>query len=130
MNFERIRCAFKNRLLSGRITNTVGYIDPRTFLEACKMLLILTIGEFFLEYRSAVKVNVELACEYVVKKGLEETVVDIYFVTQMSPLTISEDFSEWFSQNVLEPILRKMSEFQERESGKALKRMLHLQVSF
>lgn len=85
---------------------------------------------FFFSYRSAVKVNFALVCEFVVKKGQTETLAEIYFSTSMTPLTVSEDFNVWFNDNVLEPIKKKMSEFQERDSGKALRRILHLQVSF
>lgn len=130
MHIQEIASAYKKRVFCGRIVNDENYIDPSKFLVACKGLLMLKIGDFLFKFRSPVKVNFELACEFVLKKGQTETLVEIFFVTEMTPLTISVDFNEWFVDNVLNPIAKKMSEFQERDSGKALRRIIHLQVRF
>lgn len=129
MHIETVKCAFKNRVFCGKIVNVKNIINPSAFLSACKMLLVLKIGEFFMSYRSAIKLNFEMACEYVVKKGQTESLFTIYFSTRMLPLTFSENFNEWFEENIQQPILTKMDEFQERDSGKALNRIIHLQVS-
>lgn len=47
MNLQEFASAYKKRIFCGRIVNSDNYIDPIKFLEACKMLLVLKIGDFF-----------------------------------------------------------------------------------
>lgn len=126
---QQVSAAFKNRVYSGKIHNDGSHFDPVKFLTACHTLLVLKIGEFSFNYKSGVKVNFELVCEFVVKKGQTETLSEIFFSTPMTPLTLSDNFEDWFSEHVKGPILSKLQDFQERESGKALRRILYLRVN-
>lgn len=67
MKIEDIRCAFKNRIYCGRIQNVDNVCDPFEFLNMCQTLLNDKIGEFLFNNRSGIKINMELACEYIGK---------------------------------------------------------------
>lgn len=128
MTLVDVRCAFKNRVYCGRVNNDHDIIDPYEFLNQCNCTMMSKIDNLFLSNKSAVKVNFDLVCEYVIKKGRAETVSSFNLSTKMAPLLLSEDFNTWYLENMVKPIRKKMDEFQERESGKALRRILCLQV--
>lgn len=64
------------------------------------------------------------------KKGNEEELSIIYHKTKMTPFTLSDNFDEWFVENIIERLKKKLDDFQQRDSGKALKCVLYLEVSF
>lgn len=129
MSLEQVKCAFKKRIYCGKINNINNVLDPEVFLNIVKSVLVVKIGEFFQIYRTGIKVQFELSCDYLVKKGNLEKYVSINQKTTMERLTFSTDFNSWYKEHVIQCLLRKMEEFQELESVKALNRIFHLQVS-
>lgn len=124
-----VKSAFKKRVFCGRLVCNENIIEPTVYLHKCALELVQKVGEFINTFRSPVKLNCMLACEYVIRKGENVSFAEIFHNSKMSSITISDDFVEWFIVNVQDPILTHMSEFQERDSGKALNRILYLQVS-
>lgn len=127
-SWRDVKTAFAKKIFSGRLVSNENIIEPKTYLQKCALELVQKIGEFIYNFKSPVKLNCMLACEYLIKKGENVSMVEIFHHSKMASITISDDFVEWFIVNVQEPILTHMSEFQERDSGKALHRILYLQV--
>lgn len=129
MEWVHVHTSFKNRVFCGQIISKDGIQDPKLFLEQCMFFLIDKVGEFMYKFQSPVKLNCELACEYILKKGEIVSHTKIYHQSKMSVITLNDDFTVWFSANVVKPILVHMSEFQERDSRKALNKILYLKVN-
>lgn len=109
-----LKSAFKNKIKSGKIINDDlnNILDPILFLEKCKFVLILKIGQFMYEFRNPVKINCDLACEYIVVKEGKEHVSTIFHKSKMALLTINDDYDEFYEENISEPIRNKLDTFQ------------------
>ncbi|KNE86818.1 hypothetical protein PSTG_19815, partial [Puccinia striiformis f. sp. tritici PST-78] len=121
-----LKSSFKNRIESYQITNDdEGELAPDSMLENMKNILTSKLLEI-LNKRGAFKFNVELFGEYVKPKG---TTIEIKsFQTKMRLIHTVDELTKYLSSQSSE-ILTKMSEFQERDSGWALIRLLHLEVN-
>lgn len=112
LQWQNVADAFKNRVQYGKIVNDKGIIDPLDFLEQCKLVLVLKIGELMHNFKSPVKIVCDLVCEYVIMKQGVAHITNIYHKSKMVPITISVDFDTFFDDNVGEPIKKKLDEFQ------------------
>ena len=127
--WEATLSSFKKRVFCGKINNNENIIEPKLFLNKCIFILLEKVGEFIYKFKSPVKINCELCCEYLLQKNNNLQSYQIYHNSRMMPIILNDDFTEWFNVNVMDPILNNMSEFQERDSGKALNKICFLQVS-
>lgn len=127
--WEDFQSAFQRRIRSGVITN-LSRLDVKSFLLEARPLFIEKVKDSLNEY-NAIKVNTELAAEYIiVKKDTEENEVK-YFNTKNEALFRSdiESLENWYSENVLDPILYQIAEFEHKGSGWTLKAVLSLTVN-
>ncbi|CAB0044280.1 unnamed protein product [Trichogramma brassicae] len=113
----------------GQIVN-FKHKDATAFLEDAFTIFEERIKETLAEH-SMIKVNVELAAEYMtVNKDGEVIFGDKYFNTKNDEhISRSTDLGEWFTTNVQESILKQMEEFAEEGSGWTLSKILHLLVA-
>ena len=129
VSWDDINSAFDSRIKTGVISNH-QHLDITTLLEDARTMFIGKIEPTFEEH-NALKVNAVLATEYakVTINDNEETVEIFHFNTKNAPIYRKTDLSEWFAANVEQPILRDMEEFQERDTGWALRSILNLAVN-
>ncbi|XP_067208470.1 uncharacterized protein, partial [Linepithema humile] len=121
--WKEIETAFRNRVLTGAIINQ-NYIDPREFLKNVRNTVIERIQGVMVEHNS-VKINTAFNGEFVA--GDKTAVKTI--ATKNCELFPTSDLQEWYTRHVEDDILAALEEFQERDSGWALSRILNLTVN-
>ncbi|XP_050508970.1 uncharacterized protein LOC126886162 [Diabrotica virgifera virgifera] len=119
--------AFNSRIRTGVISN-LKHKDPGSFLVDCKALFKRRIHNA-LKQNEAVKVNMVFGGEFQVASGDKVLNDTKYFTTSNSPIYRDTNIDEWFEKKVVEPISRDLEEFQERDSGWALKAVVNLGVN-
>ncbi|CAH1101901.1 unnamed protein product [Psylliodes chrysocephalus] len=119
--------AFKSRLTTGVISN-LEHKDPKFFLKDAKIIFIRKIQNI-LKKEKSVKVNVVFSGEFEIMKGDNLLKEFKYFTTANCPIYTNTKINEWFDEKVIKPILIDLEEFQERDSGWALKKVENLVVN-
>ncbi|CAB0039838.1 unnamed protein product [Trichogramma brassicae] len=116
IKWEDVKSAFLCRIQTGQIVN-FKHKDATAFLEDAFTIFEERIKETLAKH-SMIKVNVELAAEYMtLNKDGEVIFGDKYFNTKNEHISQSTDLGEWFTTNVQESILKQMEEFAEEGSG-------------
>ncbi|RLU15163.1 hypothetical protein DMN91_012159 [Ooceraea biroi] len=123
LSWREIDTAFKNRILTGAVIN-VDYIDPRRFLEDARDVVLEHVRNA-IDRHSNVKVNTMFNGEFVAGEKTANKSIN----TRNRELFKTSDLQEWFTQYVIEPTLASLEEFQERDSGWALSRILNLTIN-
>ncbi|CAH1101833.1 unnamed protein product [Psylliodes chrysocephalus] len=78
---------------------------------------------------SVLKVNTTFCGEFIKKSGDNEILDLKYFNTKNAIIDTTTDKRCWFAENVYDKILNKLSEFQEKDSGYALNKVISLEVN-
>nr|CAI5820299.1 unnamed protein product [Callosobruchus analis] len=112
VHWEDSQSAFHNRIHSG---------DSKAIFERRIQSVI--------KKNSAVKVNVAFCGEFVISKADKVITEFKYFTTSNSPIYQDTNIREWFDSKVMHPIMKQLQEFQEKDSGWALKRVVNLGVN-
>nr|CAI5856339.1 unnamed protein product [Callosobruchus analis] len=123
VHWEDSQSAFHNRIHTGVITN-IKHKDPTHFLEDSKAIFERRI-QSVIKKNSAVKVNVAFCGEFVISKADKVITEFKYFTTSNSPIYQDTNIREWFDSKVTHPIMKQLQEFQEKDSGWALKRVVN-----
>lgn len=121
--FEDVETAFKRRITTRLIINT-SYIDPKNFLDAAKCMTVELVRLRLNEHKS-LKVNTVLSGEFSTLKTEEVKTIK----TSNYELFMESDLNDWYKNCVCKPILTKLQEFQERDSGWALQKILSLSIN-
>ncbi|XP_070161381.1 LOW QUALITY PROTEIN: uncharacterized protein [Polyergus mexicanus] len=121
--WREIDTAFENRILTGAVINA-DYIEPRQFLEDAKDIVLEHVQKV-MERHNNVKVNTVFNGEFVSGDKSANKSVN----TKNYELFRTSDLHEWYERRVVEPTLASLEEFQERDSGWALSRILDLTVN-
>jgi len=121
--WRTIETAFKNRILTGAVINA-DYIEPRQFLEEIKNTILERIHSVMAEHGS-IKVNTAFNGEFIAG---EKTAVKTIATKNRELFQIS-DLHKWYTKYVVDTILASLEEFQERDSGWALSRILDLTIN-
>ncbi|CAH0549897.1 unnamed protein product [Brassicogethes aeneus] len=119
--------AFESRIRTGVISN-LKHKDPSSFLEDCKALFRRRIINA-LKKDSAVKVNAIFCGEFEIVKGDSVQNEYKYFTTSNSAIYRDTNLNEWFDNHITAPIMTELEEFQERDSGWGLKKVVNLGVN-
>ncbi|XP_074026944.1 uncharacterized protein isoform X2 [Leptinotarsa decemlineata] len=119
--------AFSSRIQSGVISN-LKHKDPRSFLIDSNIIFKRRIHDA-LKKDEFVKVNMIFCGEFEIAKGAQVLRDHKYFTTSNSPIYRDTNLDEWFHHNIIEPIMKDLEEFQERDSGWALKKVVNLGVN-
>ena len=121
--WREIDAAFENRVSTGAVINS-NHIEPRRFLEDAKEIVFERVRDAVERHGSA-KVNTAFNGEFATKdKRANKSII-----TKNSEIYRCTDMHEWYERHVVEPILASLEEFQERDSGWALSRILNLIVN-
>ncbi|XP_036151273.1 uncharacterized protein LOC118648878 [Monomorium pharaonis] len=111
------------RVLTGAIINT-NYIEPRQFLEDAGGIVIERVRNV-LETHDSIKVNTAFNGKFVTgEKRASKSIT-----TKNCELFRTLDLNEWYERHIIEPTLTSLEEFQERDSGWALSRILNLIIN-
>ena len=128
VEWKELNSAFQTRIKSGIIINK-NHIDILSFLSEASTIFKEQIKRSLHDH-NALKVNTELATEYIITKGDGEEVESIkYFNTKSHAIFKTTELDKWFKENVTDRITRDMEEFNEQGSGWTLKSILHLMVN-
>lgn len=115
---------FGSRIRTGIIAN-LKYKDPKLFLEKCYIIFLNKIKNALKS--STLKVNVILCANYIKPQSGATDIKT--FNTPNKIISSSTNIQLWYKENILNRILRKLEEFQERDSGWALYEIMHLKVN-
>ncbi|KAJ8913870.1 hypothetical protein NQ315_005667 [Exocentrus adspersus] len=127
IHWDDTTSAFDSRIRTGVITN-LKHKDPASFLKDCFALFKRRIINA-LKKEAVVKVNTVFGGEFVMAKGDRVQMEHKYFTTSNSAIYRDTDLEQWFNAKVIAPIVGELSEFQERDSGWALNRVVNLGVN-
>lgn len=123
LSWLEIETAFTNRVLTGVVLNS-SYIEPQRFLGDARDIVLERIRDY-LRRHNCLKVNTIFNGEFVT--DADRSVKSI--ATKNHELLASSDLREWYNAYVLDATLAALEEFQERDSGWALSRILNLTVN-
>ncbi|XP_070155137.1 uncharacterized protein [Polyergus mexicanus] len=121
--WREIDTAFESRILTGAVIN-YNHIEPRQFLENAKDIVLEHVKNVLKKHFN-VKVNTVFNGEFVSGDKRANKSVN----TRNCELFRTSDLHEWYERCVVEPTLASLEEFQERDSGWALSRILDLTVN-
>jgi len=121
--WQDIDAAFENRVLTGVVIN-LHHIEPRQFLEDAGGVVIERVRDI-IEGHGCVKINTAFNGEFVSGDKRANKSVN----TKNYELFRTSDLDEWYERYIIEPTLALLDEFQERDSGWALSRILNLTVN-
>ncbi|XP_039313275.1 uncharacterized protein LOC120359529 [Solenopsis invicta] len=124
LRWREIDTAFESRILTGAVINT-DHIDPRQFLEDAWEIVIERVGDAIREHNN-VKVNTVFNGEFTNIRGEHD---NKNVTTKNYELYRTSNLHEWYEQRVIEVTLAMLDEFQERDSGWKLLRILNLTVN-
>jgi len=121
--WREIDTAFKNRIMTGAVIN-FKHIEPRQFLEDAREIVLERVQNVMQE-RDNIKINTVFNGEFVTgDKRANKSIT-----TRNYELFRTSDLQEWYQSRVVEPTLTSLEEFQERDSGWALSRILNLTIN-
>jgi len=121
--WREIDTAFKNRITTGAVIN-FKHIEPRQFLEDAKDIVLERVRSVMQEHDN-IKINTVFNGEFVTgDKRANKSIT-----TRNYELFRSSDLQEWYDSRVVESILTSLEEFQERDSGWALSRIINLLIN-
>lgn len=122
VEWQDVESAFKNRLITGVLVNLTKRALIN-FLDNSKQIIFQKISDIIKNCKQ-IKVNHTLAATFV----LHETTEQKYFHTVNQILQGMTDLNEWYD-DVCSVLQTKIEEFQERDSGWALKTIDSLLVN-
>ncbi|XP_066157649.1 uncharacterized protein [Euwallacea fornicatus] len=127
LRWENGPLVFQGRIRSGLIINLTHKKLGDFFTDAVH-LFKRRISNILKQYH-LIKVNANFCGEYIIKqKDLEKTSFK-YFNTPNHVIDSSVDLLEWFHDNITKQIMNKMEDFQERDSGWALCKIISLELN-
>ncbi|XP_076671492.1 uncharacterized protein LOC143370356 [Andrena cerasifolii] len=121
--WREIDTAFDSRVLTGAVVNS-NYIEPRNILEDAESIVLEHMQDT-LEKHKCLKVNTVLNGEFVAGDKHASKSIN----TRNCELLYTSDLQELYQRNVVKPNLTLLEEFQERDNGWALTRILNLSVN-
>ncbi|XP_071651462.1 uncharacterized protein [Temnothorax longispinosus] len=123
LRWHEIDTAFGSCILTGAVVNS-KHIEPRKFLEDAKDIVIDSVRNV-MQTHANIKINTVFNGEFVTSDKRAKKSVD----TKNCELLRLSDLREWYELHVAEPILASLEEFQERDSGWTLSRIINLIVN-
>jgi len=121
--WREINTVFKNYIMIGAVIN-FKHIEPRQFLENASEIVIELVQSIMQEHDN-IKINTVFNGKFVTddKRANKSIATRNYELFRLS------DLQEWYESRVVEPTLISLEEFQERDSGWALSRILNLLIN-
>lgn len=136
LRWQPLESAFNCRITTGLIAN-IQHIEPTHFLRDCKSLILENIRQH-IEIHTCIKVNTILNAEFSINRSLRnennDTIIeeetDIKnFTTSNITLKSSTDLEIWYEEKIVMPTLSSLEDFQERDSGWALSKIINILIN-
>lgn len=129
LRWVNLQSAFHSRIRTGLIVNTF-HKDVLKFFKEAFVVLKSNINKIFKTF-SIIKVNTTFCGSFIKKTNSGDSEVSEfkYFNTPNAVIDLSSDLQEWFQENVVDKILNKLEEFQERDSGFSLEKIVSLEIN-
>lgn len=124
LEWQDINSCFKSRMKTGVITN-FKIKEPKMFFKKAFRSFSIKIKKEL--KKSLLKVNVEFISLFVKPQNGETDFK--HFNTRNAVIDRNTNLRVWYQDNVADKILSKLEEFQERDSGWALLKIVHLKVN-
>ena len=118
---------FQGRIRTGTIVNLV-HKDLISFLNDAKITSTKRLTNVLRNHEN-LKVNVVLACKFSIMKNGELIEETKFFNTRNERIFAATDIPKWFNENVIDRLLIKVEDFQERDSGWTLREIFNLVVN-
>jgi len=123
LRWREIDTAFKSRILTGAVIN-FKHIEPRQFVEDAREIVLEHVRIVLAKYDN-IKINTVFNGEFVAgDKHANKSIA-----TRNYEFFRSSNLHEWYESRVVEPTLTSLEEFQERDSGWALSRIINLLIN-
>ncbi|XP_057324660.1 uncharacterized protein LOC130667186 [Microplitis mediator] len=107
--------AFANNIRTGCVTN-LSHTDLREFLNDSQDLVFEKIQEMLGDV-AGVKINVELVCKFRNEKINDVVDETKSFNTTSREITPTTSLADWYANHVNENLLKKVEEFNQKDSG-------------
>lgn len=127
VKWEDLNSAFQSRIRTGVILN-IKHGDVKAFLEDCAVMFKRRIQNA-LKKDEALKVNAVLCGEFQIQKADKTLCENKYLNTHNATIYKDTDLDGWFRTKIQDPLLTDLDEFQERDSGWTLSRVVNLVVN-
>ncbi len=127
IKWEDVQTAFKSRMRTGIIINLVHKDVLEFFKDAFFMFKNRIVN--VLKSHPMLKVNCTFCGEFIIKKRDEEITEFKYFSTRNDILDAGTNLATYFNQYIRDQILSDLAEFQERDSGWALHKIVYLEIN-
>uniref|UniRef100_A0A6P7GBU6 Uncharacterized protein LOC114335715 n=1 Tax=Diabrotica virgifera virgifera TaxID=50390 RepID=A0A6P7GBU6_DIAVI len=121
--WQDLESCFKSRIKTGMIVN-LKFKEPKTFLEKAFRSFSIQVRKNLLS--CFLKVNFVFYAIYIKPQNGETSVK--HFSTKNAIIDQNTNLKDWYKINCIDRILKKLDEFQERDSGWALSKILNLKV--
>lgn len=128
VKWEDIISIFEDRVRTGVIINLV-HKDITQFLIDAFYLFKIRISNNLKKFHM-LKVNTTFCGEFIKKNIENDDIIELkYFNTRNESIDVGTNLNIWFEENVIDKILNKISEFEEKLSGWALQKIVSLEVN-
>ncbi|XP_074042611.1 uncharacterized protein isoform X1 [Leptinotarsa decemlineata] len=127
VKWENVNAIFRGRVRTGVIIN-LAHKEVRKFLSDAYFLFKSRISKILKEMQ-CLKVNMTFLGDFIQTSNDGEIIDRKYFNTRNEIIDFGTDLSAWYNEHVVDVILNKLEEFQERDSGWALSKILLLEVA-
>jgi len=123
LRWRAIDTAFESRILTGAVINS-KHIEPHQFFEDAREIVLERV-QSVMQQHDNIKINTVFNGEFVTgDKHANKSIA-----TRNYELFQTSNLREWYELRIVEPILTSLEEFQERDSGWALSRILNLTIN-
>ena len=126
MKWIPLEIAFQNSIQTGIIKN-LKHLDIKLFLEDAFNVFKEIISNI-MHKKGGVKVYTVLVAEYQIQSDSKSNAENKYFNTPATAIFPATNIEEWYSENVIQKLLKDVDEFQDNGSGWALKSILFLKL--
>lgn len=122
---QLVRCAFKNRIKSYRITSESHPNNIILYLDALKDTIVRLLQEH-ISIHTSIKFNMELFCSYILGSEMKEDIKS--FNSRYDVVYENTNLEEVFNE-FKQVLVTKSGAFQERDSGWSLRKILFLELN-
>lgn len=124
VKWEDINSAFNNCMRTGIVVN-ISHKNVNEFLNDAMIMFRRRINNL-LKTNIHFKIHAVFCGEYVVKKDDKKIYDFKYFHTKNVPISKQTNIIDWYKIYIEDSIKKQLDEFQERDSGWALSRILNI----
>ncbi|XP_050513837.1 uncharacterized protein LOC126889531 [Diabrotica virgifera virgifera] len=127
VKWEEVTSSFASRVRTGIIIN-LAHKDVMQFFGDCFKLFKIRITNILKKF-NVIKCNTAFCGKFIRKANQGENSEFKYFSTKNEIIDAGTDLTLWFHSNVIDKLMAKLSEFEEKGSGWALEKIISLEVN-